>query len=262
MNQPPPPAGRTGQTNQPDDRTAPHPHLHPHPHPFDTCIGLGYHCESTHQIRRLTRTDRAHFFDWLDLDFASVLSLLDTDFRDVLLPGGTEPFSDGLCAHDRGTGIRFFHEFEPRPGRPLVQADIEAQLPTVRAKFAHLADRWRATTADADRRVLYVHHDAFDELADTDLRRLHRLLARRYPGHRFAVLWLRRTPPGEVAALPPGVVWDTVPEVPGRWQGDDTAWDRVFAALGPRTLWPAAPGHPPAAPGPASTPDFRTEEPA
>ncbi|MFI5805868.1 DUF1796 family putative cysteine peptidase [Streptomyces sp. NPDC051561] len=212
----------------------------PAPPPYDTCVGLGYHCESTHQIRRITGDERAHFFDWLDLDFESVLTLLESDFRDVLLPGSSEPFSDGLCAHDRGTGIRFFHDFRPQPGRPLSQADVDAQLPSVKAKFAHLAERWRELTGSS-RRVLYVHHDAFDELTDSDLGRLHRLLARRHPGHRFALLWLRRTAPHSVAALPPGTAWDTVPEVPGHWQGDDTAWDRVFAALDPRTLWPAGP---------------------
>ncbi|MFJ6694708.1 papain-like cysteine peptidase [Streptomyces sp. NPDC091272] len=217
----------------PASRPAPRP-----PAPYDVCAGLGYHCESTHQIRRITGEERAHFFDWLDLDFESVLALLDTDFRDVLLPGRSEPFSDGLCAHDRGTGIRFFHEFHPAPGEPITQADIEKQIPAVRSKFAYLADRWR----ELDRspaRVLYVHHDAFDELKDTDLGRLRDLLASRRPQHRFAVLWLRRTPPGSVAALPPGVVWDTVPEVPGRWQGSDAAWDRVFDALDPRSLWPS-----------------------
>ncbi|MFD3511564.1 papain-like cysteine peptidase [Streptomyces sp. NPDC058657] len=220
---------------------APTPPRTPTPPPYDTCLGLGYHCESTHQIRRLTRNHRAHFFDWLDLDFESVLTLLDTDFRDVLLPGSTEPFSDGLCAHDRGTGIRFFHEFRSAAeGDPLTQADIERQIASVRAKFLHLAERWREL-GRSPARVLYVHHDAFDELADTDLGRLREVLERRHPYQRFAVLWLRRTPPASVTALPPGVVWDTVPEVPGRWEGSDEAWDRAFAALDPQTLWPASP---------------------
>ncbi|CAM5549701.1 hypothetical protein GCM10010329_26500 [Streptomyces spiroverticillatus] len=210
------------------------------PPPYDTCVGLGYHCESTHQIRRITGTDRAHFFDWLDLDYASVLALLETDFRDVLRTGASEPFSDGHCAHDRGTGIRFFHEFHPAAGDRLTQQDIDRQLPSVREKFQHLAERWRKRTR-SDERTLYVHHDAFDELTDADLARLPKLLAHRYPGHRFAVLWLRRTPPASTAALPPGVVWDTVPEVPGRWQGSDADWDRVFGALDPVALWPTTP---------------------
>lgn len=38
---------------------------------YDVCAGLGYHCESTYQPRRITGQDRAHFFDWLDLDLVA-----------------------------------------------------------------------------------------------------------------------------------------------------------------------------------------------
>ncbi|MFD3869238.1 papain-like cysteine peptidase [Streptomyces sp. NPDC058623] len=197
---------------------------------YDVCVGLGYHCESTYQIRRITGDDRAHFFDWLDLDFESVLRTLATDFREVLRPGLTEPFSNGTCALDTGSRIRFFHDFHARPDAPLTAEDIADQVAGVRAKFQHLAARWRELTASRAH-VLYVHHDAFDELEAADLARLHTLLRERHPGHRFSLLWLRRTPPGDTAALPPGVRWDTVAERPGRWQGDDAQWDAAFAAL-------------------------------
>ncbi|MFD8435761.1 hypothetical protein ACFV2I_11770 [Streptomyces microflavus] len=39
---------------------------------YDVCVGLGYHCESTYQLRRITGVGRAHFFDWLDLDLVAV----------------------------------------------------------------------------------------------------------------------------------------------------------------------------------------------
>ncbi|NJQ04652.1 DUF1796 family putative cysteine peptidase [Streptomyces lonarensis] len=209
----------------------------PAPHPFDSCVGLGYHCEVTHQLRRVTGDERAAFFDWLDLELASVVEAIDTDFREVLRPGAVEPFSDGLCALDRGSDIRFFHDFAPgEPGR-LTREDIEEQLPAVRAKFRHLADRFRARAASSAR-VLYIHHDAFDESAADDLRRLRATLAAAHPGHRFALLWVRRTPPTDGAALPPGIAWDTTPLVPGRWEGDDSAWDDVFDRLDPARLWP------------------------
>ncbi|MFI5617159.1 papain-like cysteine peptidase [Streptomyces sp. NPDC051567] len=203
----------------------------------DVCVGLGYHCESTYQIRRITGDDRAHFFDWLDLDFASVLETIGTDFRDVLRPGLTQPFSNGACALDNGSRIRFFHDFHAPDDGPLTAEVISGQLSLVRAKFDHLAGRWRDLTASRSR-VLYIHHDAFDELEAVDLKRLHDLLRVRYPGHRFALLWLRRTPPADTSALPPGVSWGTVAELPGRWQGDDQEWDAAFAALDPQILWP------------------------
>lgn len=196
---------------------------------YDRCVGLGYHCESTHQIRRITGDDRAHFFDWLDLDFESVVETIADGFANVLRPGMVEPFSDGLCALDRGSDIRFFHDFRSSSGSTLSRQDIESQLGSVRAKFAALADRWR-TLAGSSARVLYVHHDAFDELAPADLRRLRLVIATAHPGHRFDLLWLRRTPPDNTAAdaLGPGIAWGTVAAAPGRWQGDDDQWDAAF----------------------------------
>ncbi|WP_371501446.1 DUF1796 family putative cysteine peptidase [Kitasatospora sp. NBC_00374] len=207
---------------------------------YDHCVGLGYHCESTYQLRRITGSDRAHFFDWLDLDFESVVETVAAGFRNVLRPGLVEPFDEGRCALDRGSDIRFFHEFHPAAPGPLTQADIDRQLPAVRTKFTALAERWQ-TLAGSAHRVLYVHHDAFDELTADDLRRLRATMAAEHPGHRFDLLWLRRTPPEDAHRLPPGIAWGTVAAAPGRWQGDDTQWDEALAALyrrGPALLEP------------------------
>ncbi|WP_405987124.1 papain-like cysteine peptidase [Streptomyces sp. NBC_00872] len=204
---------------------------------YDRLVGLGYHCESTYQIRRITGDDRAHFFDWLDLDFESVVETIATDFANVLRPGMVEPFSDGLCALDRGSDIRFFHDFHPASGTMLSGQDIHGQLGSVRAKFAALADRWR-TLAGSPARVLYIHNDAFDELTAADLRRLRLIIATAHPGHRFDLLWLRRTPPPDADTLGPGIGWGTVAAAPGRWQGDDAQWDTALRGIrlagGPR----------------------------
>ncbi|MFH9239885.1 DUF1796 family putative cysteine peptidase [Streptomyces anulatus] len=197
---------------------------------YDVCVGLGYHCESTYQLRRITGVERAHFFDWLDLDLTAVKETIEADFANVLRPGLGEPFSDGACVRDRGSNIRFFHEFHAPEGTPLTPALIAEQYPAVRAKFTHLADRWRALTA-SPKRVLYVHQDAFDESGAPELADLHRLLRTRYPDHDFDLLWLRRTPPTDTAALPPGVLWGTAALGPGRWEGDDAAWDAALAQL-------------------------------
>ncbi|WP_330177465.1 papain-like cysteine peptidase [Streptomyces sp. NBC_01498] len=208
--------------------------------PYDVCVGLGYHCESTYQLRRITGNESAHFFDWLDLDAEAVMECVADDFAEVLRPGRVEPFSDGLCALDRGTDIRYFHDFRPSDGHRLTQGDIDAQLDGVRAKFTALAARWRALAA-SPARVLYVHHDAFDECVARDLGRLRQVLATAHPRQRFSLLWLRRTPPPDASALAPGIAWGTVAEAPGRWEGDDARWDEVFRAvpLSPDPLRPA-----------------------
>ncbi|MEV0774364.1 DUF1796 family putative cysteine peptidase [Streptomyces sp. NPDC050433] len=197
---------------------------------YDVCVGLGYHCESTYQIRRITGNESAHFFDWLDLDLDSVVETIADDFANVLRPGLVEPFSDGLCALDRGSDIRFFHDFRPAYGHLVTQDDIDGQLDRVRAKFGALAERWRAL-ARSPAQVLYVHHDAFDECVARDLRRLRHVIATAHPEQRFSLLWLRRTPPADAADLGPGISWGVVAAAPGRWEGDDAQWDQVFSAL-------------------------------
>lgn len=204
---------------------------------YDVCVGLGYHCETTYQLRRITGNESAHFFDWLDLELESVVEAIADDFAHVLRPGQVEPFSDGLCALDRGSDIRFFHDFRPADGRPLTQDDIDRQLDSVRAKFTALAERWRALAA-SEAKVLYVHHDAFDESTARDLNRLRQVIATAHPRQRFSLLWLRRTPPADPVLLSAGITWGTVTESPGRWEGDDAQWDEVFSAVplsrGPR----------------------------
>ncbi|CAM5266922.1 Papain-like cysteine peptidase OS=Streptomyces cyaneofuscatus OX=66883 GN=G3I52_30200 PE=4 SV=1 [Streptomyces cyaneofuscatus] len=118
---------------------------------YDVCVGLGYHCESTYQLRRITGQDRAHFFDWLDLDLVAVREIIAADFANVLRPGLSEPFSNGLCVRDRGSNIRFFHDFNAPKGTPLTPDIVAEQYPGVREKFAYLADRWRALTASRSR---------------------------------------------------------------------------------------------------------------
>lgn len=206
---------------------------------YDVCVGLGYHCETTYQLRRVTGNESAHFFDWLDLDFDAVVEIIAEDFAHVLRPGQVEPFSDGLCALDRASDIRFFHDFRPADGHLLTQDDIDRQLDGVRAKFEALAERWRAL-AKSPAHVLYVHHDAFDESVARDLARLRHVIATAHPGQRFSLLWLRRTPPTDAADLAPGISWGTVAEAPGRWEGDDAQWDAVFSAvqISPDPLWP------------------------
>ncbi|MET9554480.1 DUF1796 family putative cysteine peptidase [Streptomyces sp. NPDC006645] len=215
--------------------------------PFDVCVGLGYHCETTYQLRRITGNESAHFFDWLDLDLDAVVEIIAEDFAHVLLPGQVEPFSDGLCALDRASDIRFFHDFRPSDGRLLTQEDIDRQFDGVRAKFMALAERWRALAASRAH-VLYVHHDAFDESGARDLARLRHVIATAHPGQRFSLLWLRRTPPADAGDLAPGITWGTVAEAPGRWEGDDAQWDEVFSAV------PISPDPPRPAPMTEETP--------
>jgi hypothetical protein len=204
---------------------------------FDLCVGLGQHCESTYQIRRILGQESAHFFDWLEIDLVSVRDAIATDFADVLHPGKLSLTTDGTGALDLGAGIEFYHEFHAQEGKDLTLDDIEVQLSTVREKYAFLADRWREMTASSAR-VLYVRQDANGVEKVADIRELRDTIADRYPGHDFAILWLGRTPPADLDHPPPGVAFREVPLLPDRWQGDDDAWDALFADLPMDQLWP------------------------
>ncbi|MEU3982448.1 DUF1796 family putative cysteine peptidase [Streptomyces sp. NPDC026672] len=205
--------------------------------PFDLCVGLGQHCESTYQIRRITGQETAYFFDWLEIDLVFVRQALDTDFRGLLKPGRMALTTDGGGAIDLDAGIEFYHEFHARPGAELTLADIEEQLPAVREKLEFLADRWRELAASSAR-VLYVRQDANGVETVADLELLQSTLRERCPGNDFAILWLRRTAPENLDKLPPGVVCREIPLLEGRWQGDDRAWDELFASLPVAELWP------------------------
>ncbi|MFJ4923705.1 DUF1796 family putative cysteine peptidase [Streptomyces sp. NPDC088725] len=204
---------------------------------YDLCIGLGQHCESTFQIRRITGQESAHFFDWLEIDLEFVRVAIETDFRDVLRPGKISLTTDGGGALDFGAGIEFYHEFTAEADGDLTLADIESQLPAVREKYAFLATRWQEM-ASSSARVLYIRQDANGVESVSDICQLQDTIATRYPGHDFALLWLRRSVPDDLDALPPGIAFREVALAPGRWQGDDEAWDGLFNSLPAETLWP------------------------
>jgi hypothetical protein len=204
---------------------------------YDLCVGLGQHCESTYQIRRITGQRHAHFFDWLEIDLEFVQKAIETDFRGLLLPGRMALTTDGPGALDLDAGIAFHHEFTARPGADLTVADVEDQLPAVREKMAFLATRWRELAASRAR-VLYVRQNTKDVESVADVCLLRDTIADRYPGHDFAILWLCRSLPEDVHKLPMGIAYREVGLVPGRWQGDDAAWDAVFGSLSDDELWP------------------------
>jgi hypothetical protein len=205
--------------------------------PHDLCVGLGQHCESTYQIRRITVQESAYFFDWLEIDLEFVQKAIETDFQGLLRSGRMALTSDGGGAVDLDAGIEFYHEFTPRPDADLTVADVEEQLPAVREKLAFLASRWREMVT-SPARVLYVRQDANGVESVDDLCRLRDTIADRYPGHEFAILWLRRSVPEGVGKLPPGIAFREVGLIPGRWQGDDEAWDALFESLPDDELWP------------------------
>jgi hypothetical protein len=173
-------------------------------------VGLGRHCESTFQLRRITADERANYFDWLDLDHHALVRVLEHDFEGFLRDGEVVPDDDGKCMLDQRSGVKYYHDFAP--GR---------RLSDVQAKFTFLADRWRAMEASSEP-IVYVLQDALDEMTPADAARVESVLRARRAAFDFR--WLRRTPPP-----PTKLRWSVISEVPGRWQGNDVQWDLVLS---------------------------------
>ncbi|MCW6010890.1 papain-like cysteine peptidase [Micromonospora sp. CPCC 205371] len=207
---------------------------------FERYIGLGFDCEVTVQLRRLTGLQRAHVFDWYISEHEALAHVLRTDFADFFQRGNLVVTEDRRYVRDEPSGLRVRHIFRSDPDG-LMRPELVAQdYPELRARADHLLERWRSTTR-SERAVLYVRRDPYDAFTAEQLVELRDVLRDRNPGHRFALLWARDAAlpdvaplEGEVAELADGLYMAGLPVPQPRtvhWRGDDAAWDRLFPKL-------------------------------
>ncbi len=226
-------------------------------------ISLGYQCEVKAQLSRalyvrlhpggpreeferqlLTpdlgqRSFERHIFDWQITPFQAVLAYLESDFRGVFDREDLAPAADGSGeVEHRRLLTRHPHDFHPIDG-VLDHAAIDRQYPEARAKFEHLAGKFRRLLRTPGR-FLYVFRQI--RIYDETLR-LHQQLSAHDPAHEAHILYVGL--PGEdqwLAGLEPLATkaW-APPAAPGplAWEGDDGAWDAVLA---PFALRPARMG--------------------
>ncbi|MEH1123014.1 DUF1796 family putative cysteine peptidase [Micromonospora sp. CPCC 206061] len=207
---------------------------------FDNYIGLGFDCEVTAQLRRLTGRQQAHVFDWYISDHAALAHVLRTDFADFFQRDGLVVTEDRRYVRDEPSGLRVRHIFRSGPDGLMRPELVAEDYPQLRARADHLLGRWRTTTRSA-RAVLYVRRDPYDTFTHEQLVELRDVLRDRNPGHRFALLWARDAAlpdvaalGGEVALLADGLYMAGLPVPQPRtvhWQGDGAAWDRLFPKL-------------------------------
>lgn len=207
---------------------------------FDSYIGLGFDCEATIQLRRLTGRDQAHVFDWHLSSHEALTHLLRTDFAGFFDRENLVVTEDRRYVRYEPSGLRVRHLFRPDRDGLMRPELVDQDYPELRARAEHLLERWRATTRSA-RAVLYVRRDPYDAFTAEQLVELRDVLRDHHPGHRFALLWARDAAlpdvaalDGEVAELADGLYMAGVPVPQPRavhWQGDDAAWDRLFPKL-------------------------------
>jgi hypothetical protein len=210
-------------------------------------ISLGLQCETKYQLCRVRYEREAqpgdepfsgeaawgnprfptHIFDAQTTPFASMVTWLSSDFRGVFELADLH-VEDGEPVNKR-FGTRHPHEFPPLNGA-LCEADIVASYPKARARFDHLANKFRAHLR-ADGAFLYVLRE-FRPRAEIEA--LLALLGEDLSRRRIHLLMLdwedlnadaEGLPNTTVARLP-----RHIPKPPSdAWSGNDAGWSRALA---------------------------------
>jgi hypothetical protein len=213
-------------------------------------ISLGYACEVKYQLsrtlyrrnfpdgaefdlRRMLMTDdygqrsfERHIFDWQITPFAAVLDYLDRDFHGVFEREDLV-IENGEVAHRR-LGTRHPHDFKPHLA--MDEAALDRGYAAARAKFDHLAAKFRAHLQRPGP-FLYVVREIriLDEAV-----RLGELLRRRNRDHAFKLLFVGYEGEDQhLGALEGEAFKAWTPQASGKaaeraWEGDDGAWDAIL----------------------------------
>lgn len=202
---------------------------------FRKVISLGSGCATAHHIRHQLWQPEAYFFDWLVTPGAGLVSLLDTNLKQLFLdPDEFEPQpgppSPRLIVRHRRLGFISYHDFDA--------AAQMSDFPKVAEKYAFLADRWDRTMEEGGK-ILFVRHITWPD----ELVAINEALRRRYPGLDFEILVVQEQHgPAERWNLPGVTLANILPtpfEKIGRgeawrnaWQGDAEGWQLAFRAAG------------------------------
>ena len=95
---------------------------------FDEYVSLGFNCEIAFQLQRRLGREPAGFFNWRITEADALLSLLRSDFADLLRPEAIGPGENVAMLTDRTHGY---------------QLHVPACMVAERAKMEHLASRFR-----------------------------------------------------------------------------------------------------------------------
>lgn len=192
-------------------------------------ISLGHDCQTASQIDRVTGAGRpAQFFDWLVTPHDGLIALLRDDFQGFLSPGNISDRGEHDGFHfvvDSKFGVDLIHEF------PIAQS-IESKLAAVQAKFAYLADRFRALASQPD--LVFVRQVAPALLQEDHARSLHETLAKRFD-RGFRLLLVSDVLIAPRWSIPGVTAWCVRQPEPYVWTGSDAAWNDAFRAVGIKT---------------------------
>ena len=197
---------------------------------YDNYVSLGSNCEAAFQLRRLLGRDVAFFFNWLVTPLDALVGVVSADFAGVYAKENLQATADAGMIFDAGSGLKFHSAFRKELGRELSGPRFDALYAESAAKYAMLAERFRAL-ARSTNRVAYLVKTA-DAEARTKAVALRDVLRARYPLHDFTLVVLQTSDREEAdwgeARLRNRYL--TRFADPNRaHDGDVPSWDRVFA---------------------------------
>jgi hypothetical protein len=209
---------------------------------FRKVISLGSGCATAHHIRNQLWQREAYFFDWLVTPGAGLVSLLETDLRQLFRdPGEFEeqpaPPSPQLAMRHGRLGFISYHDLDASARM--------ADFPKVVEKYNFLADRWERTMTEGGK-ILFVRHLTHPQ----EVAAICEALRRRYPDLDFEMLAVQEQRGAAETWNLPGVLVCNIFNTPydkidrgeawrTAWQGDAEGWQLAFRAAG--ALAPATP---------------------
>ncbi len=215
-------------------------------------ISLGFRCDTKFQIcrelyqraysgaslerlrevllsRQAAEVFPRHLFDWQITPVEALLAYLENDFTGVFERRDLFVAADGMVTH-RHLHTLHPHDFHAVDG-VLNDAVLDAQYDAARAKFEHLAAKFRRLLEQAGP-FLYIRSGGPDR---AQAARLIACLSARSPDHEFRILFTDPQPESGVTDLDPRLTWVVLdpavakpePE-PMQWEGDDANWSSLL----------------------------------
>ena len=190
---------------------------------YDHIISLGRACQPRYQLRRIRGLADAGVFDWIITPDPGLRACIASGLAGFFDPAYLRRGPDGVV-QDIRHDIRFLHEFPP--GSP-----VEAGLAAHGARYAAQVRRWQALMA-SDRRVLFVRQHGWDADIAGTAALLSDTLATVAPALDFDLLYLTDPALHDPDHQAPRTRFHPLPQsATDRWEGDDTAWDRILTGV-------------------------------
>jgi Putative papain-like cysteine peptidase (DUF1796) len=194
---------------------------------FDHYVSLGNNCEVAFQMRRVLGYDRSNFFNWNITPVHSLISLLRSDFSDILEVHNLSHGSGNLF-HDAAHDYYLHTEFS----YPDMMADgqFESKLELLRKKSEYLIEGFR-TLATRGRIAFFYKTDETDSLPH-HMNIVQDLLSKYVPIDQFLLIVAQ---PAANLAEPRNennIMYRPLTRLAPAWDAHDghvSSWDRIFA---------------------------------